>query len=185
FYARESAERERSGLPPFGRLAAIIVSAPSRAEAESYGRTLRAAAPVAREIEIYGPAEAPMALVRGRHRFRLLVHATRSADVQAYLRPILANAARPRGGVPVPIEHRQRAVAGGSRILRADAARGSAGGARDRDLRPGRGADGPRARTPPLPPSRARDPQRRRAGLSENHTGQCRQAARRCSGADR
>lgn len=104
FYAREIAERERAGLPPFGRLAAVIVSAASRAEAESHGRALRLAAPSAREIEILGPAEAPMAVVRGRHRFRLLVHGTRNADLQAYLRAMISQAPRPRGSVQVQID---------------------------------------------------------------------------------
>src|SRR5690606_10369854 len=93
-----------AGLPPFGRLAAVIVSAASRAEAESHGRALRLAAPSAREIEILGPAEAPMAVVRGRHRFRLLVHGTRNADLQAYLRAMISQAPRPRGSVQVQID---------------------------------------------------------------------------------
>jgi len=104
FYEREIVERERAGLPPFGRLASIIVSAATRQEAEGHARALRRAAPPANEIEILGPAEAPLALVAGRHRFRLLVHGTRRADIQAYLRRLLEAGERPRGSVRVQVD---------------------------------------------------------------------------------
>ena len=104
FYDREIEERGRAGLPPFGRLAAIIVSANSRREAEAHGRALRAAAKDTAEIEILGPAEAPLAVLRGRHRFRLLVQATRRAPIQAYLRGMLAAAPPPRGSVQVQVD---------------------------------------------------------------------------------
>src|SRR5690606_13444177 len=104
FYDREIAERERMHMPPFGRLAAIIVSAGTRPEAESYARALRRAAPPAEEIDILGPAEAPLALVAGRHRFRLLVHGSRRSDIQAYLRRMLSMAERARGSARVQID---------------------------------------------------------------------------------
>ncbi|WP_425354581.1 primosomal protein N' [Jiella sonneratiae] len=104
FYESEIDERRRSGLPPFGRLAAIIVSADSRKDAESHAREIRAAAPETAEIEMLGPAEAPLAVVRGRHRFRLLVEASRRAPLQAYLRETLARAPRPRGSVQLQID---------------------------------------------------------------------------------
>src|SRR5690606_16887260 len=66
FYDAEIAARERGKLPPFGRLAAIIVSAASRAEAEGHARALRRAAPAAADMIVLGPAEAPLALVAGR-----------------------------------------------------------------------------------------------------------------------
>lgn len=104
FYEREMAERERAGLPPFGRLASLIVSAATRPEAESHARALRRAAPAAGEIDVLGPAEAPLALVAGRYRFRLLVQGSRRADLQAYLRRLLASADKPRGTVRVQID---------------------------------------------------------------------------------
>ncbi|QKV19982.1 primosomal protein N' [Oricola thermophila] len=103
FYGNQIAERERGHLPPFGRLASIIVSANSRAEAETHGRALRAAAPVG-EIMVLGPAEAPLALIRGRHRFRLLVHGPERANIQAFLRAMIGNAPRPRGSVRVSVD---------------------------------------------------------------------------------
>jgi len=104
FYEREIAERERACLPPFGRLASIIVSAATRPEAESHARSLRRVAPAAGEIEVLGPAEAPLALVAGRHRFRLLIQGSRRADIQAYLRRLLETAERPRGSVRVQVD---------------------------------------------------------------------------------
>ncbi len=79
FYEREIAEREKAVLPPFGRLASIIVSADTRQDAETHARGMRNAAPQVTGIAVLGPAEAPLALVRGRHRFRLLVHGRRNS----------------------------------------------------------------------------------------------------------
>jgi|EP01132_Coremiostelium_polycephalum_P001772 primosomal protein N' (replication factor Y) (superfamily II helicase) len=104
FYAREIEERERSGLPPYGRLGALIISAGTRAEAESHARALRRAAPHSPEINVLGPAEAPLALIRGRHRFRLLIHGTRKADIQNFIRAILSAGPKERGSVRVQID---------------------------------------------------------------------------------
>ncbi len=104
FYEREIAERERGHLPPFSRLAALVVTAASRAEAENHARALRRAAPAAAGIEVLGPAEAPLAVIRGRHRFRLLVQAGLNTDIQGYLRSMIAGADRPRGSVRVNID---------------------------------------------------------------------------------
>jgi primosomal protein N' (replication factor Y) len=104
FYAREIAERERAVLPPFGRLAGIIISAATRAEAEAHARGLRRAAPEASDIHVLGPAEAPLALVGGRHRFRLLVHGERRSDLQAFIRDLLAAGPKPRGSVRVQVD---------------------------------------------------------------------------------
>ena len=56
------------------------------------------------EIILLGPAEAPIAMVRGRHRFRLAAKAPRSADLQGFLRAMLAAAPPPRGGVRVAVD---------------------------------------------------------------------------------
>lgn len=104
FYAKETGERELMRLPPFGRLAGIVVSAQTRAEAEGHARGLRRAAPVAGDIHVLGPAEAPLALIAGRHRFRLLVHGERRSDMQAYVRAMLAAGPKPRGSVRVQVD---------------------------------------------------------------------------------
>ena len=56
------------------------------------------------EISLLGPAEAPIAIIRGRHRFRLLVRAPKSADLQGFLRAMLATAPPERGGVRVAVD---------------------------------------------------------------------------------
>jgi primosomal protein N' (replication factor Y) len=104
FYEREIAERERAHLPPFGRLAAIIVSAQTRTEAEGHARALRRAAPQAESIQILGPAEAPLALLGGRHRYRLLVQGERRSDMQGFIRSMLAGGPKPRGSIRVQID---------------------------------------------------------------------------------
>ena len=121
FYAQETEERRLGGLPPFGRLAAIIVSAEDRGAAEAHARALARAAhglaggerwrvaplggqPQENEIVLLGPAEAPIAILRKRHRFRLAAKAPRSADLQGFLRAMLAAAPEPRGGVRVAVD---------------------------------------------------------------------------------
>jgi primosomal protein N' (replication factor Y) len=104
FYEREVAERERAALPPFGRLAGVIVSAATRAEAEAHARGLRRAAPQAADLFVLGPAEAPLSLIGGRHRFRLLVQGERRADMQGFIRTMLAEGPKLRGSVRVQVD---------------------------------------------------------------------------------
>src|SRR5512140_655783 len=99
FYSNEIEQRERTGYPPFGRLASLVITANERHAAEAYGRALAGAAPKDDQVRVLGPAEAPIAVVRGRHRFRVLVKAPRGFDLSAYLRAWLATAPRPRGNV--------------------------------------------------------------------------------------
>ena len=94
FMAREAAAREAHGLPPFGRLAAAIASGPGEAEtlraAHALARRARADERLAR-IQVLGPAPAPLRLLRGRHRFRLLFKAPRGVLIQPHLRRWLAD----------------------------------------------------------------------------------------------
>ena len=104
FYASEIEQRERSGYPPFGRLASLIVSAGDRPTAEGFARKLASVAPLDERIQVLGPAEAPLSVIRGRYRFRLLVKATREADLQAYLRLWLKEAPKPKGDVRLTVD---------------------------------------------------------------------------------
>jgi primosomal protein N' (replication factor Y) len=90
FYAAETEARREAAMPPFGRLAAIIVSAEDASEAEGVARRIGHAAPEVEGMAVFGPAPAPLAMLRGRHRQRLLVHARRSLDVQDVIRDWLA-----------------------------------------------------------------------------------------------
>ena len=95
FYTAETAARREHQMPPFGRLAGIVVSGPDEREVIETARALGRSAPDAEGIGVLGPAPAPLAMLRGRHRHRLLVHARRSADVQAMLREWLGKVAVP------------------------------------------------------------------------------------------
>ena len=104
FYDREIAAREEAALPPFGRLASLIVSAHEKAEAEGYARALAASAPYSEQVRILGPAEAPLGMIRGRHRFRLLAKSPRMFDLSGYVRDWLAAAQPPRGSVKLEVD---------------------------------------------------------------------------------
>ena len=104
FYSSEIELRERTGYPPFGRLASLVITANDRHGAESYGRVLVTHAPKDEHVRVLGPAEAPIAVVRGRHRFRALVKAPRAFDLSAYLRRWLAAAPKPRGNVRLEVD---------------------------------------------------------------------------------
>ena len=91
FYAAETDARREAAMPPFGRLAAIVVSAEDSSEAESVARRIGHASPDVEGMAVFGPAPAPLAMLRGRHRQRLLVHARRSLDVQDVIRDWLAD----------------------------------------------------------------------------------------------
>ncbi|HEX6661874.1 MAG TPA: primosomal protein N' [Sphingomicrobium sp.] len=90
FYATETEARREAAMPPFGRLAAIVVSAEDSSEAEAVARRIGHAAPDVEGMAVFGPAPAPLAMLRGRHRQRLLVHARRTLDVQDVIRDWLA-----------------------------------------------------------------------------------------------
>ena len=90
FLNREVEQRQRGLLPPYGRLAALVISARDKETAEVVARDIAHRAPRSDRIDVLGPAEAPIAIVRGRHRWRLLVKAPREMDVQGFLRVWLA-----------------------------------------------------------------------------------------------
>ncbi len=104
FYASEIASRERTGYPPFGRLASLIISAGDRATAEGYARKLVAIAPLDERVQLLGPAEAPLAVIKGRYRFRLLLKSARGFDLSDYLRHWLAAAPKPKGNLKLEVD---------------------------------------------------------------------------------
>ncbi len=96
FLAAEAAARREAAMPPFGRLVALIVSGEKEAEVERAARALAATAPRDQDIRVLGPAPAPLALLRGRHRRRFLLKAPRETQVQPIVRAWLARADVPR-----------------------------------------------------------------------------------------
>ena len=96
FYAAEIEARRQALAPPFARWAAIIVSSEDNQEAMETARLIGQTAPKLDGFSVYGPAPAPLAMLRGRHRHRLLVHALRSVDLQNIMREWLQQLEWPR-----------------------------------------------------------------------------------------
>lgn len=85
FLAAESSEREKAGMPPFGKLAALILSGSGEMKLDQFCRTLAQSAPRYDDIRILGPAPAPLAFLRGKHRRRFLVKTGKNIQVQKFL----------------------------------------------------------------------------------------------------
>ena len=95
FYTYESMSREMAKFPPFGRLAALILTAKDQNLLNKFSRELALFIPHSDGIDVYGPADAPLALVRGQWRKRFLVRADRNRDLQAFVSHWLAAIKRP------------------------------------------------------------------------------------------
>lgn len=95
FLAAEAVARKAGGWPPYGRLAALVISGHDSDAVARTARELARAAPTGARVRVLGPAPAPLALLRGRHRWRLLLKTDKGISVQDVLRSWL-----PR--IPVP-----------------------------------------------------------------------------------
>ncbi len=104
FLESEIRQRQAGLLPPYGRLAALIISARDKELAELFARDVARHAPPAEQITVLGPAEAPLAVIRGRHRWRLLVKAPRDIDLQAYLRAWLGSLPKPPSDLRLTVD---------------------------------------------------------------------------------
>jgi primosomal protein N' (replication factor Y) len=103
FFAIEAEQRKAHGMPPFGRLAAVILSGPDDASADLAARAFARAAPHLPGVEVLGPAPAPLRILRGRHRRRFLLKARRDVNLQAVLRQWLARV-KVAGNVRVQVD---------------------------------------------------------------------------------
>ncbi|MFW7266390.1 primosomal protein N' [Gluconacetobacter sp. Hr-1-5] len=97
-FMRQEAEQRRPGFwPPFGRLAALIVSADTPEAADATAHALGASSPRGDGLQVLGPAPAPLAILRGRHRRRLLLRARREIALQPIVRQWLERVPAERG----------------------------------------------------------------------------------------
>ncbi|MBR0558659.1 primosomal protein N' [Neokomagataea anthophila] len=103
FIAQETAQRRPGFWPPYGRLAAIIVSADGADEADALAREIARCAPEGEGIQVLGPAPAPLAILRGRHRRRLLLRTVRGRAVQPIIRQWLADV-RAKGSARIDVD---------------------------------------------------------------------------------
>ena len=85
FLEAEAAMREQAGMPPYGRLAAVIVAGPSDALANAAADHIGEKAPLAHGVDVWGPAPAPLGVIRGQHRKRFLIRADRNIDLSAFM----------------------------------------------------------------------------------------------------
>jgi primosomal protein N' (replication factor Y) (superfamily II helicase) len=104
FYDAEIEARRSAHYPPFGRLASLVVSGPDKHDTQSFARALVRAARAHEDVRVLGPADAPLSLLRGRHRLRLLVKAPRGFDLSAYVRDWLAEAPKAKGSIKLDID---------------------------------------------------------------------------------
>ncbi len=103
FLAHEKHIRQAAGLPPYGRLASLIISGKDAAETDSFTRLLARRAPNTRDVHVLGPAPAPLYMVRGRYRWRFLIKCTRDVDIQSFLQTWLTDI-KPRGSLRLAVD---------------------------------------------------------------------------------
>ena len=104
FLDQEIQTRQAGLLPPYGRLAALIISAKDKETTELIARDIAHRAPKAERIMLLGPTEAPIAVIRGRHRWRILLKAPREVDMQSYLREWLARLPQLKGDIRLSVD---------------------------------------------------------------------------------
>ncbi len=96
FIEQERLMRQTAGMPPYTRLAALICSSQDSQLVEQFVRALGRHAPRIEGVEVLGPAQAPMAILRRYHRWRFLIRAPKNYPLQKYLKSWLATLELPR-----------------------------------------------------------------------------------------
>ena len=103
YLSNEKLIRESAHLPPYGRLASIILSGKDALDTERFAKSLAHIIPPTDDIQVLGPAPAPLAIIRGRYRWRFLVKGGRDVDIQAFLQDWL-HAVKPKGSLEMSID---------------------------------------------------------------------------------
>jgi primosomal protein N' (replication factor Y) len=103
FLDQEKRIREAGELPPYGRLASIIVSGRDAHETERFARAIAKRVPFGEGIHVLGPAPAPLHLVRGLYRWRFLVKARREVNIQLFILAWL-DAIKPKGSLRINVD---------------------------------------------------------------------------------
>ncbi len=103
YLTQEKIIRENAALPPYGRLASLIISGTHASETEAFVRGVARMAPQSEHVTVLGPAPAPIAVVRGHHRYRLLVRAPREVNIQNFIREWLKDV-KPKGSISLAID---------------------------------------------------------------------------------
>ncbi len=103
FLAHEKQIRQMANLPPYGQLAGIIISGSDLNQTQSFANELARRVPRVPDIQVLGPAPAPLAQIRGRFRFRFLVRTTREQDIQGFIGAWL-DGVSPRGSLRLSVD---------------------------------------------------------------------------------
>ena len=82
FLEAEAFERQAAKMPPFSRLAALIITGKNEAQTKDVAVTIGRAAPRAEGVQILGPAPAQMYRIRGNFRQRILIRADKTLNIQ-------------------------------------------------------------------------------------------------------
>src|SRR5690606_41049647 len=106
FWTAEAEARRAAQMPPFSRLAGVILSHPDQAVVEAHARELARGSQTLRDIgaELFGPAAAHIARIRGRHRMRMLIRAPRQAPVQDAIAAWLAAGPKPPANLRLSVD---------------------------------------------------------------------------------
>ena len=95
FLANEAVSRAQAGMPPFTQLASVILSSPDDTKLREAMRLLAASRPAFDHVDCFGPAMAPLAYLKGRHRARFLLRAEKTIDLQSILQGWISNVKLP------------------------------------------------------------------------------------------
>lgn len=95
FFAEEIESRKMAEMPPFGRLASIILSSKFEESLDKFAKLLIQAAPVSKDIKLFGPAPAQIYKLRGKFRQRILIKTSKKINIQKYISDWLENIKTP------------------------------------------------------------------------------------------
>jgi primosomal protein N' (replication factor Y) len=91
FVESEINSRKMAKMPPYGRLAAIIISGKNEQQTAGVAKSLAVAAPIASEIRLLGPVKAPIYMLRGNYRYRILIKTSRTINIQKWLKSLISS----------------------------------------------------------------------------------------------
>jgi primosomal protein N' (replication factor Y) len=91
FVKSETESRKRTNMPPYARLAGIIISGKNEREVAAIAKAIVKIAPITKDMQVLGPVPAPLYLLRGNYRYRILVRSARNINVQKWLKALIAS----------------------------------------------------------------------------------------------